>query len=100
VGKNPTDRGGIVPKRRMLTDGRGVPVSLAIEGANCHDLKMVRATIERIPAPATPQAVGLAIGDDDEVHDLLAEHSFIAHVRVRAEEAKALKLEPGFKARR
>jgi hypothetical protein len=85
VGKNPTDRGGIVPKRRMLTDGRGVPVSLAIE---------------RIPAPATPQAVGLDIGDDDEVHDLLAEHSFIAHVRVRAEEAKALKLEPGFKARR
>ena len=33
----------------MLTEGSGVPVGLAIEGANRHDCKMVKATIKSIP---------------------------------------------------
>jgi hypothetical protein len=31
VGKNPTDRGKLGTKRRVLTDGRGVPIGLAVE---------------------------------------------------------------------
>jgi putative transposase len=107
VGKNPTDRGKIGTKRRLLTDGGGVPVGLAVDSANRHDFKMARETIESIPVkrpqptPATPQGIGLDKGyDDDEVRDLLAEFGFTAHIRTRGEEAKALKQEAGFKARR
>jgi hypothetical protein len=39
VGKNPTDRGKIDSKRRLLTEG-GVPIGLAVEGANRHECKM------------------------------------------------------------
>jgi putative transposase len=107
VGKNPTDRGKIGTKRRLLTDGGGVPVGLAVDSANRHDFKMARETIESIPVkrpqptPATPQGIGLDKGDDDdEVRDLLAEFGFTAYIRTRGEEAKALKQEAGFKARR
>ena len=45
VGKNPTDRGKTGTKRSVLTDGGGVPIGLAVEGANCNDFKMTRETI-------------------------------------------------------
>jgi transposase len=107
VGKNPTDRGKIGAKRRVLTEGGGVPIGLAVEGANRNDCKMVRETIESIPVkrpaptPATPQGMCLDKGDDDdEVRELLAEFGFTAHIRARGEEAKALKQDAGFRARR
>jgi transposase len=107
VGKNPTDRGTIGTKRSVLTDSGGVPLGLAVEGANRHDGKMARETIESLPierpepCPATPQGRCLDKGDaDDEGRELLAEFGFTAHIRARGEEAKALKQEAGFKARR
>jgi hypothetical protein len=107
VGKNPTDRGKTGTKRRVLTDGGGVPIDLAVEGANCNDFKMTRETIESIPVkrpqptPNTPQGMGLDKGyDDEEVCALLAEFGFTAHIRARVEEAKALKQETGVGARR
>jgi putative transposase len=68
VSKNPTDRGKIGTKRSVLTDGGGVPLGLAVEGANRHDFKMARETIESIPVerpeptPATPQGMCLDKG--------------------------------------
>jgi putative transposase len=107
VGKNPTDRGKIGTKRSVLTDGGGVPIGLAVEGANRNDFKMVEATLMSIPierptpTPAQPQGICLDKGYDyDEVRELLAEFGFTAHIRARGEEAKALKQEAGFKARR
>jgi putative transposase len=107
VGKNPTDRGKIGAKRSVLTEGGGVPIGLAVEGANRNDFKMVRETIESIPVkrpaptPATPQGMCLDKGYDyDEVRDLLAEFGFTAHIRARGEEAKALQQDAGFRARR
>jgi putative transposase len=107
VGKHPTDRGKIGAKRSLLTEGGGVPIGLAVEGANRHDFKMVRETIESIPVkrpaptPATPQGMCLDKGYDyDEVRDLLAEFGFTAHIRARGEEAKALQQDAGFRARR
>ena len=38
--------------------------------------------------------------DYDEVRDILGEFGFTAHIRPRGEEAKAIKREAGFKARR
>jgi putative transposase len=107
VGKNPTDRGKLGAKRSVLTEGGGVPIGLAVAGANRHDCKMARETIKSIPVarpeptPDQPQGMCLDKGYDyDEVRELLAEFGFTAHIRARGEEAKALKQEAGVKARR
>jgi putative transposase len=107
VGKNPTDRGKIGTKRSLLTDGGGVPIGLAVEGANRNDFKMVQATLTSIPVerpmptPEKPQGLCLDKGYDfDEVRDLLATFEFTAHIRARGEEAQAIKHEAGDKARR
>jgi hypothetical protein len=58
VGQNPTERGTLGTKRRVLTDGR-LPLGIAVGGANRHEMKWVDATLEAIiikrPEPmATP----------------------------------------------
>jgi putative transposase len=107
VGKNPTDRGKLGTKRSVLTEGGGVPVGLAVDGANRNDFKMTRATVASIPiarpepTPDKPQGMCLDKGyDDDEVRELLTEFGFTAHIRARGEEAQALKQDAGFRARR
>jgi putative transposase len=91
----------------VLTDGGGVPIGLAVEGANRNDFKMVEETITSIPVerPVStleqPQGMCLDKGYDyDEVRELLAEFGFTAHIRARGEEAHAIKREAGYKARR
>ena len=88
TGKNPTDRGKLGAKRSLLTDANGVPVGLAVEGANRHDKKLVEATLESIPVArpeATeeePQGMCLDKGYDyDDTRDLVREFAFTAHVR-------------------
>jgi len=94
-------------KRSVLTEGHGVPIALKIEGANRHDMKLTRPTIENLiierpePTKEHPQGMCLDKGYDyDEVRDILQEFGFTAHIRTRGEEAKALKMEVGFRARR
>lgn len=91
----------------MLTEGHGVPVGLAAEGANRHDMKLVRETIENIvvdrPEPTEEQPQGMCLDkgyDYQEVRDTLQEFGFTAHIRSRGEEAQALKREAGQRARR
>lgn len=91
----------------MLTEGGGVPIGLAVAGANRNDFKMAPETITSIPierpepTPEKPQGMSMDKGYDyDEVRELLVEFGFTAHIRARGEEAKALKQEAGFKARR
>ncbi|GKQ68988.1 hypothetical protein KAM344_41530 [Aeromonas caviae] len=43
--RNPTDRGKQGVKRSLLTDGNGLPLSLAVTGANTHDIKLVADTL-------------------------------------------------------
>lgn len=94
-------------KRSLVTEGHGVPIGVAIDGANRHDMKLVRATIERIvverPNPTEEQPQGMCLDkgyDDDEVRTILAEFGFTAHIRSRGEEAKELAREAGKRARR
>src|SRR5947209_3392169 len=44
TGKNPTDRGKQGVKRSLLVEGNGLPVGLAVDGANRTDMKLTRAT--------------------------------------------------------
>jgi putative transposase len=107
VGKQPPERGTLGTTRRVLTDGGGIPMGLAVEGAHRHDVKMAREPIASLPlarpepTPARPQGRGLDTGDDvDAVRALLAEGGCTAHIRARGEAAKALKQALGFTARR
>jgi putative transposase len=84
-----------------------MPLGLAVDGANQHDIKLVHATIEGIvverpqPTPECLQGMCLDKGHDfDEVGEVLAEFGFTAHIRSRGEEAQALKQEAGKRARR
>jgi putative transposase len=107
VGKHPTDRGTIGTKRSVLTDGGGLPLGLAVEGATRNDFTMLEETIRRIPierpppTPEPPQGRCLDKGDDvDEVRERLATFGCTAHIRARGEEAHALKRAAGDQARR
>ena len=107
TGPNPTDRGKSGVKRSRLPEGHGVPIGLAVEGANQHDMKLVRTTIESLavvrPEPMNEHPQGMCLDkgyDYDEVSAILQAFSFTAHVRPRGEEARAIKREAGFKARR
>jgi putative transposase len=107
TGRNPTDRGKQGTKRSLLTEGHGVPIGLAVEGANRHDMKLVRETIESIvvdrpePTEEQPQNMCLDKGYDyQEVRDTLIEFGFTAHIRTRGEEAKEIAKEAGKRARR
>ena len=91
----------------MLSEAAGIPVGLAVDGANRHDMKLVQATLESLPVPRPepgpdqPQGMCLDKGYDfDEVREILEEFGFTAHIRSRGEEAKAIKREAGFRSRR
>lgn len=57
-GLNPTDRATRGVKRSLLTEAQGLPIGLALAGANRQDSQLVRATRESVPIPRpkpTPQ---------------------------------------------
>ena len=94
-------------KRSLLTEGHGVPIGLTVAGANRHDMKLVRPTLESIvvarPEPTDSQPQGLCLDkgyDYDEVRAILDEFGFTAHIRSRGEEAKEIAQEAGKRARR
>jgi putative transposase len=91
----------------LLCEGEGIPIGLAVEGANRHDMKLTRATLESIavqrPEPSSRSKQNLCLDkgyDYDEVRDLAVEFGYTAHIKARGEEAQAIKHEAGFKARR
>ncbi len=90
----------------MLTDGRGVPLGVAVAGANRPDMKMVDDTLESIPieqpvpTPEEPQNLCLDAGYDyADVWDTIAAWGYTAHIRPRNEEAHLKAHVPGFRAR-
>jgi hypothetical protein len=107
TGPNPTDRGTGGSKRSLLTEGQGVPVGWALDGANRHAMQLVRRTIERLvvarPAPSDepPQGRGLDQGDDDDDGRAIVQAGgCTAHIRGRGDEAQVIKAEAGKQARR
>ncbi len=107
TGPNPTDRAKAGVKRSLLTEGTGVPIGLAVDGANRNDFKLVKETLESIPLDrpsaegGTEQRLCLDKGYDyDEVRELAREFGYTAHIRSRGEEAQLLKRSVRHKARR
>jgi len=102
VGPNPTDRGKLGTKRSLLTDGRGLPLGLAIAGANVIDFKLLEQTLEATavprPAPtaAQPQHLCLDKGYDyDGPRQIAYDYGLTAHIRHRGEDRSATPAQPG-----
>lgn len=84
-----------------------MPIGLAVDGANRHDMKLTRETIESMvverpePTPEQPQGMCLDKGYDYQaVREILEEFGFTAHIRSRSQEAQEIKQQAGKRARR
>lgn len=89
----------------MLTDGRGVPIAVAIGGANAHDQSLAEETLEGIPL-RRPKSAGRArqhlcldkayVGK--RIERLARNRGYQLHVPLKGQEKP--KLSPRKKARR
>lgn len=105
TGPNPTDRGKKGTKRSLQTDGNGIPISVMVAGANCHDKKLAKETLDAImierPDPKeVKQNMCMDKGYDyPDIRKLVEDYGYTAHIRKRGEEIKDKK-NPGYRARR
>lgn len=80
AGKSPVDRGKQGLKRSVLVDGTGIPLGMAIAGANRHDSPLLAPTLASLaPWKAVPKAttVHLDAGyDGGPTRTLLAEQGY------------------------
>ena len=84
-----------------------MPLGLVIDGANRHDMKLVRATLDSLvverPAPTEDSPQGMCMDNGyayADVRAILTEFHLTPHIRGRAEEALALAADPDKRARR
>ena len=99
TGANPTDRGKRGTKRSTLSDGHGLPLAIAVAGANVHDTQLVAQTLDAIVGerPAgTEQHLCLDAGYvGPKTAAVVEAHDYQAHVRPRSEEtANARSIDP------
>ena len=97
TGPNPTDRGKSGTKRSLLVEGQGIPIGITVDGANRHDMKMTKATLQSIvvfrPSSSSSssssssttntqqQHICLDKGYDyPEVYELLEEYGYTMHI--------------------
>ena len=91
----------------MLVDGRGVPLSIVVTGANRHDVSQLQAVLDgvMISRPNPPQRRNKHLCADAgytgaPALQIIEEHGYIPHVKGRGQEANELKNDPTKKARR
>ncbi len=115
TGENPTDRAKMGTKRSMLTDGAGIPLAVAVEGANRHDSKLLVATLDGLvvarPASEEGEEAGyeqhlcLDAGYDSEtVREELEARGYEPHIspadKEKRSERKEARRHPEGRARR
>lgn len=103
TGKNPTDRGKQGVKRSLLTDGKGLPLSVVVTGANTHDVRLVEETQASLQTgrPGIRLRLCLDKGYDAEwLREMLKNQRYIPFIQSRGDEREAARQEEGFKARR
>ena len=90
TGPNPTDRGSKMgTKRHVLTDQRGIPVSVIITSANTHDMKAATDTLDNVivERPLKKQNLCLDKGYDyPEIERESTKRRYVPHIRHRGEE--------------
>lgn len=88
-------------------DARGVPLSLAVSGANVHDVKLLTATLDRLvckrpkPRKGKPQRLCADAGyKGGPAREAAMARRYRPHIKQRKEETVAKRNSPGYKARR
>lgn len=101
MGPNPTDRRGKGSKHHLLVDGRGVPLSLVVAGANAHDVTQLEVVLDAIavkrPAPKQRRSKHLCADAGYRGKGAMAvilAHGYITHVVSRKSEAAQKKKKP------
>jgi putative transposase len=107
TGANPTDRAKLGTKRSILGDGRGVPIGIAIDGANRHDMKLTERTLESQRIVPDKEHIDLLFNlcldkgyDDQEVKDILERWGYVEHIPPRDERERIIHDLENYKARR
>ncbi len=91
IGPNPTDRAKAGTKKSILVDADGGPLSVVVAGANVHDTKLLKATLEAVvvehPTQQTLQNLCLDKAYDNPTgHGTVAEYDYQPHIRRIGEE--------------
>ena len=93
IGPNPTDRAKAGTKRSILVEADGGPLSVVVSGANVHDTKLLKATLEAVvverplPTRQSPQHLCLDKAYDNPTgHGTVAEYDYQPHIRRIGEE--------------
>jgi putative transposase len=94
-------------RRNLLTDGRGVPLSIVVCGANRHDVKRLPELLDAVVIPRppvteeAPQNLCADAGYVGKTAKLqMEERGYAPHVRSRGEEIDAKAKDPNYKPRR
>jgi putative transposase len=94
-------------KRSLLVEASGGPLAVVVAGANVHDTKLLRATLEAVvverpqPTEEKPQHLCLDKGYDNPTgHQTVADHRYTPHVRRIGEEKLDENRQPRHPARR
>jgi putative transposase len=85
-------------------DGRGVPLSLVVTGANRHDVTQLELVLEEIiidrPTDIEQHLCADKAYDGQPAMQIIVSKNYIPHVKTRGEEIEAKKINPKCKARR
>jgi transposase len=94
-------------KRHLLVDGRGVPLSIIVTGANRHDVSQIAAVLDAIVVqrPAPPERRSKHLCADagytgGPALSIIEEHGYVPNVKGRGQEAKEIRRHPTKRARR
>jgi putative transposase len=92
-------------KRSVLTEGHGLPISVAVSGANVHDVKLLAKTLDNLvvfrPLPNAESPQNLCLDAAYTGHETeVSLRNYIPHIRPRGEEKLEIENNPDFKARR
>ena len=87
-----------VQKHSILVDGKGVPLGVCVDGANRHDMKMTKATLQSIviyrPEPTIKSKRHMCMDKGyafPEVYELLEEYGYTIHIRLKGKERSSIK---------
>ena len=91
-------------KRHVLTDGRGVPLSIVVTGANRHDVSQLELVLDEIVIER-PEDIDEHLCADkgysgEAALKAITGRNYIPHVKQRGEEIENKRTIPGYKARR
>lgn len=88
----------------MLVDGRGVPLSLVVTGANRHDVTQLELVLEEIvierPEDVEQHLCADKAYDGQPALQVIVSKGYIPHVKTRGQEVEQKKANPDWKARR